>query len=222
MFTFISLRCSWISRLWTRKFQFEKSCCRDVEEVLSAIPVNTCRLMLLLHTSEGSNLLLLLESLQNYSSKILIDQSGEKAPFLWFQHSAAGFSKAVNEKEKEQHCKQGRDFNSESRARRSRGTGSTVRDLYVESRKDPLSTRAAHPALWGHAINKATVGPPVLLSLAICCLSWLLYCQVPALTLSSFTDWCYKGTLWLQHAGDCLPPVQFGNGTPEPLGLLVN
>lgn len=105
---------------------------------------------------------------------------------------------------------------------RNRGTGSTVRDLYVENRKDPLSTRAAHPAFWGHAINKATVGPPVLLSLAICCLSWLLHCQVPALTLSSFTDWCYKSTLWLQHAGDCLPPVQFGNGTPEPLGLLVN
>lgn len=65
MFTFISLRCSWISRLWTKKFQFEKSCCRDVKEVLSAIPVNACRLTLLLHTSEGSNLRLLLESLQN-------------------------------------------------------------------------------------------------------------------------------------------------------------
>lgn len=134
--------------------------------------------------------------------------------------TSAGFSKVVHE-EKEQCCEQGGDFNSESRARRSRGSGSK-RDLYVGNRKDPLSTRAAHPVFWGYAINKATVGPPVLLSLAICCLSWLLHCQAPALTLSSFTDWCYKGPLWLQHAGDCLPPVQFGNGTPEPLCLPVN
>lgn len=62
---------SQISRLWTRKFEFQNRYCHDVKEVLSTIPVNIHRLMVELYTSEESNLHLLLRAWQNLSSKIL-------------------------------------------------------------------------------------------------------------------------------------------------------
>lgn len=62
MFTIISLRCSHISRLRIKKFQFEKRCCRDVKLLLGAVRVNTCRLMVEFYTSEESNLHLLLRA----------------------------------------------------------------------------------------------------------------------------------------------------------------
>lgn len=218
MFTFISLRCSRISRLWTKKFRFEKRCCRDVKEVLSAIPVNTCRLAVEFYTSEESNLHLLLRAWQNYSSKILfISKLKEGA---WLVISALPLQvywKLFKQRGEGTMLGTGEGLNSESRAKRSRGTGNK-KDLYVGSKKDPLlSTTAARPAFFqGYAINKAAVGSPVLLSLAICCLFWLLRCLVPTLlvTTSFFTDWSYKGMLWLLHADDCLGPAQFSNGTP--------
>ena len=145
-------------------------------------------------------------------------QSWKKVPCLWFQHFCCRFIKnCLNTEEKEQCWEQGKDLNSKSRAKRSRGTRSK-NDLYVGSKKDPLlSTTAARPAFFqGYAIYKAAVGSPVLLSLAVCCLFWLLHCLVSALpvTTNFFTDWSYKGVLWLWHANDCLGHVQFSDGTP--------
>lgn len=170
--------------------------------------LNAYRLTVELHTSEESNLHLLLRAWQNYSSKILFVSKLKEGALPVISAFLLQVYWKLFKRRGEGTMLGNRETTLTVRAE-PRGAG---------SKKDPLlSTTAACPAFFqGYTVSKAAVGSPVLLSLAICSLCWLLHCLVPALlvTTSFLADWSYKGMLWLWHANDCLGSVRVGNGTP--------
>lgn len=150
MFTFVSLRCSGVSRLWTKKLQFEKTCCRDVKEVISAI---------LVYTRVWSNYTPLKNQIYTCfwePGRIVLQRSflyqswkKVKVPCLSFQHFS-GLSKAVETQRRRNNVRNTeRNWkDSESRAKRS-GVTEGEKDLCVRSKSDPwLSAPASHPAFF--------------------------------------------------------------------------
>lgn len=132
-------------------------------------------------------------------------QSWKKVPWLWFQRFSCRFI-CLSTKEKEQCWEKGKNLSSEKQEP-GEAKGHGVKGI-------PCTQTAAWPAFFqGSATNKAAAGSPVLLFLAICCLFWLLYCPVPALSVPAGLELSSKGMLWLWHAGDCLGPAQLKNAT---------
>ena len=190
MFTFTSLRCSNISRLWTKKFQFEKGCCH-VKEVLSSVPVNIQACSWIIHLWR-IKFALTSESLAELFFKDPLYIKAERRCLACdFSDSAGGLLKTV-------WTERG---NNVGNGERTWSVRAEPRETGTGRKKDRLlSTTAAHPAFFqGYAINKAAFGSPGLL--AVPCLFWLLCCLVPALPLTTgfSTHWRYNGMLRFWH-----------------------
>lgn len=161
----------------------------------------TCRgLWLNLHTSEESNLHLLLRAWQNYSSKVLfVSKLKEGALPVISALLLQFYQKLFKHKGEGAMLRRGKEL--EQWEVRGKGAG---------SKRNPLYTLAAWPAFFqGSAINKAAAGSSVLLFLQTVAFSgcFIAQCQL-------CLGWSSKGILWSWHAGGCLGPAQFNNATP--------